>query len=1146
MPKAILSKFLCISGQLTKPDGRSLYAYRCTDKMYEEIKLGVKANLAKVLNNKPVVGFEALFCIYFAETWKRHYSGDRRYAFFFKLLDTPVPDQSKIRSWISIGIKWWGLELRVRSGHTRYFDTVACEGGLPLNLLQNDQNAGITRYLKEFLEQYYKRINIMGLDAELLAEDIAQKQRLPKAWRDEGVYQIVIQLVDAIINLQSRVPNAVDPVEALDQLDPNWRRVLPISSVDDEMILQLIRTLLGDIEGLVKINKPLQWQRRLVQGQNGWQLIQAIYLPKEFTGERLLGLSQVEKLPVRLRLLLNCQGEQRVVAHLTCVKGTGESAIYRCDKQQLELLGEQALQTVTLLLADGLGEYEIPTQGNQALGELTWTFIEKGNEKILFSEASARTKSTRAWVVAPYGTQVTLKALGECADVGKLSLLERQLYQVSGQVVFTLPDLESCDISCSSTEECEQSFSLVGRTLANALNKRVIFDGLPKLKLFNPTLGQSYISFGTMEWRPVNDTSGEWRSSDWAECYGVVWLRYRDCLNGSVIYRQKVDVLPVVTHIEILKIGNNTQPGVLVLKNLKQATLSVVPNAEFTSTLVYDSVKDEAQLTFNLANSALVNQVILNINWSEGRQISLELPVPCEGEAFMMGEKIAPSRCSIERLGSIKVIGQGNAFNYRVETEIIVKSQKIAYLSLPPSKLVNGPDGRLQFALHHLQDRLSARLSMTNELDSAALLKIYKNEELLASLTVARFDISFERNTLERYVSITADKAERLGEGWEGRLEVKMIPLWNPKAQPIMLNRVEKERYFAWAIPDVLDCGPWWVVGYEGLWPRFRPVLWFEKSVEDLSDDLDVEDDSQDQGADEYRYAPTILSEAIREPNEIIRKVTIDNIIKAMGADVNHADWSLLYDFIALSNEYPASAFDVLRALINRPEALCLALIKSTEDNFDAVWRLAYQLSFSWHLMPANVWLKVATLYFGAIKELFNQLNMPGYNDETVYQQFVEFRQRVIGRGHRFLGLILTQIQLKLFFEQVMTAGVFDDVFVELSNCSNHPSTFENKLIEAQSALQGRHEADAVWPQGQEIKTVISMLQAERQFVTQAYRRAVLCAPFVAVQFVLSASVCSTQLLFELGNVRDFDREWFDQAYYYELCMGLANQFSTH
>ncbi len=274
MPKAILSKFLCISGQLTKPDGRSLYAYRCTDKMYEEIKLGVKANLRLVLNNKPVAGFEALFCIYFAETWKRYYSGDRRYAFFFKLLDEPVPDQNRIRrDWITKGIKWWGLDLRKRNGQTRYFDTVACEGGLPLNLLRNDQDAGITRYLKEFLEQYYKHVNTTGFDAEALAEEIAQKQHLPNAWRDESVYQIVIQLVEAIINLQARIPNAVDPVAALDNLDSNWRRALPISSVDDEVVVQLIKTLLGDIEGLVKINKPLQWQRSLVQSQHGWQLI---------------------------------------------------------------------------------------------------------------------------------------------------------------------------------------------------------------------------------------------------------------------------------------------------------------------------------------------------------------------------------------------------------------------------------------------------------------------------------------------------------------------------------------------------------------------------------------------------------------------------------------------------------------------------------------------------------------------------------------------------------------------------------------------------------------------------------------------------------------------------------------------------------
>ena len=1151
MPKAILSKFLCICGQLTKPDGRSLYAYRCTDRMYEEIKSGIKSNLRLVLNNRPVAGFDALFCIFAAETWKRHYTGERSYAFFFRLLDVPVPDQNRIRrDWIAKGIKWWGLDLRIRNGQTRYFDTVACEGGLPLNLLQNDQDAGITRYLKEFLEQYYKLTNKAGFDAEALAEEIAERQRLPKAWRDESVYQIVIQLVEAIINLQARIPNAVDPVSALDKLDPNWRRALPISSVNDEVVVQLIKTLLGDIEGLVKINKPLRWQRRLVQRQGGWQLVQAIDLPKEFNGERLLAIAQVEKLPVRLRLLLSVNGQQRVIAHLTCVQGSGDSAVYRCDKRNFELLGLEALQESTLLLADGISEYEISVEGNHALSDLTWTFIEKNAEKLLFSEASARTKNPTAWVVAPDGSQVTLGELGESTDLGPLQLMERQVYQVKGHVLFTLADSDSCDISCNSVEECEQSFNLVGRTLTCALNKRLIFNGLPKLQQHSPERGRSVISLSHMEWRPVNDGMGAWRSSQWDQCYGLVWLRYRDRINGSLIYRQKVDVLPTTTSIEVLSVGNNIQPGVLVLSGLNKATVTLQPNPEFTSRSEYDSVNDVYKLTFSLANSALVNQATLNIKWSEGRQISLELPVPCEGAAFMTGDVSAPGRCSLERLGAIRVIGQGNAFNYRLESEILVKGQIISYLSLPSSKLIKSSDGRLQFALHQLQDRLMARLSMTNELDSAALLKIYKNSEPLATLMVARFDMSFEQDRLERTVFFTTEKAERLGVDWEDRLQVKMIPLWNPKAQVLNLNRVDKTGCFAWDIPENLDTGPWWILGYDGHWPRFRPSLWFEKSADSVADDFDDfddfddEEDSQDSDADVFRYAPTILSEAIREPNEIIRKLAIDNIIKAMGADVNHADWPLLYDFIALSNEYPASAFDVLRALIKCPDALCLALIKSNEDTFDSVWRLAHQLSFSWHLLPTTTWLSASILYFGGLKEQFKQLNIPGLNDETVYKQFVEYRQRVIGRGHRFLGLILSRIQLEMFFEQVMTAGAFDEVFVELDNCSNHPHTFEIKLTEAQGELQGRHDANAVWQQGPDTKQASLTLRPERQFKNQGYRRSVLCAPFVAAQIALSTGLCPTQLLFELGNIRDFDREWFDQAYYYELCIGLASQLT--
>jgi hypothetical protein len=123
---------------------------------------------------------------------------------------------------------------------------------------------------------------------------------------------------------------------------------------------------------------------------------------------------------------------------------------------------------------------------------------------------------------------------------------------------------------------------------------------------------------------------------------------------------------------------------------------------------------------------------------------------------------------------------------------------------------------------------------------------------------------------------------------------------------------------------------------------------------------------------------------------------------------------------------------------------------------------------------------------------------------------------------------------------------VFDEVFVDLNNGANQLSSFEEKLIKSQEELQGRHDADAVWHEGPDIKHSSLTLRPERQFRNQGYRRSVLCAPFVAAQIALSTGVCSTQLLFELGNIRDFDREWFDQAYYYELCIGLAGQLSTH
>lgn len=1136
VPKAILSNFLFVQGRLTQPDGRSLYAYRCTDRRYDEIKAAVKANLQSVLLGKQVIGFEPLFCIFATETWTRYYSGDRSYEFFFKVLDEAVPDTNLIRGWIKKGITWWGLSLRQGDNRTRYFDTVACEGGLPINLLKTDRNAGITRYLKEFLEQYYKYADSLDFEPEKLAKEIALRQRLPNVWNDESVSQCVISLVDAIIKLQARVPNAIDPVLALDNLDPNWRRVLPISSVEDEVIVSLIKTLLGDIESLTKINKPLRWQRRLVEFQGAWQILQSIELPREFSGERLLALSKTEKLSVRLRLLLNCAGEQRIIAHLTRVQGSGSSAIYRCDKQQIELSGKEALEQISILLVDEKNEYVIPVQGGNALGDMPWTFIDKDGEKLFFSEASTRTKSNMAWVVTSFDSQFTINGQGECIGLGGIHSVDRQIYQVTGNVVFNLPELDSCDICCNAEEDIEQSFNLVGKTLETALNKRQVFLGLPKLQVSNHDGGNSYISSSFLEWRSLNDNLGTW-SSQSERCFGVVWLRYRND-KGALIYRQKVSILPATTQVVVLNVGNNNQSGVMLFTGLKGGILSVVSSPEFQSAVTYDAKEDTWRVIFDSVNAAIASQVTFNINWADGRLIQLKLPVPLEGAAFVVGDKLAPTRVAIGRLGAVRAIAQGNAFNYRLESFFRGGQANYPYLSLAPIKFISSNDGRSQIALHQLQERLTARMSMTNQLDSVAILKIHKNGQQIASLNVARFDISFERDKDARCVFVAVDRMiERLGVNWEDRLQIKMLPLWNPKAQPIILDRVVKDNCFAWQIPHILEEGPWWILGYDGNWAIFRPSLWYEKpkSIQIENNDEEIED--------EDRLAPTTLSEAIREPNQPIREWAIDEIIKLMGSDIEHSDWTVIYDFIDLSNDYPASAVDVLRILIKHPNTLCLALLKSNEENFDTVWNLAYQLPFSWHLMPIDAWLNACNLHYGFLKEEFRKYNLDG---GLVFNSFLDFRRRVIGRGHRFLALILSWLQLQLFSDIQVTPDMFDEQFRDLNLSINQPAHFSEQLINAQNKLQERHEAEEVWPTGPETMDVVSDLSHERQFNRQNFRRPVLCAPFVAANLALTNKSYSTELLFDLGNIRDFDREWFDRAYYIQLCIGLAKRLSIN
>jgi hypothetical protein len=56
----------------SKPDGRPLYAYKCTDVAYNRLKEIVGEMFSSARSGYPSLYFARMFCLFAAETWRRN------------------------------------------------------------------------------------------------------------------------------------------------------------------------------------------------------------------------------------------------------------------------------------------------------------------------------------------------------------------------------------------------------------------------------------------------------------------------------------------------------------------------------------------------------------------------------------------------------------------------------------------------------------------------------------------------------------------------------------------------------------------------------------------------------------------------------------------------------------------------------------------------------------------------------------------------------------------------------------------------------------------------------------------------------------------------------------------------------------------
>ena len=343
------------------------------------------------------------FVLYASEWWQRKYDGGT-WA-WEPLLESigwdeiHYPDlyESVRRAW-----KWWRVELVSLPTSIRYLGTFACQGGLPLALV-GDAHSSVTRYLRAVVK-HVASFRALVEDPVVLAEDQQHLLRPPTLRRDY-VFRLAADLAEAVHDLAGDAEGD-DPLNALDDARPDWRRTMPLD-LEDTRARELLTGLLNEAaRSQAAPVDEFRLERLLRHTGTGWRLGARLRLPATIHAETLARQLQVRRTELPPRLQVRTSGEGTHVVGMYGERGD-DFLLHRDRRSSTELWDRHAAGEVRLeFLAGGLvGKPLVPGRGS-ALSELPWAF-RGGDDYSLIGEGSVSNRSPEILVLVPDGCTPT-------------------------------------------------------------------------------------------------------------------------------------------------------------------------------------------------------------------------------------------------------------------------------------------------------------------------------------------------------------------------------------------------------------------------------------------------------------------------------------------------------------------------------------------------------------------------------------------------------------------------------------------------------------------------------------------------------------------------------------------------------------------
>jgi hypothetical protein len=1091
-PSQWLSQFLKNRG-LVHPTGKPLYEYQATEADYLSLRDIVIRHKNSNLHGYKSLSWAASFCLFSSIWYQRHYESNDGWSWqgiWTELDEELTPTQ--IENTVIKGIEsYWLRPIKTYTVRRNFLGTLFSEGGLPFKLLsENDNNFGLA------LKRILKNVTIAKLLGEPTEKLVAiNVQTLPQAFNEQESIQLITLMTEKLINLVDlfALENKSNPADYLDNVSPKWREDFPIpldNTIGTSIVNSWLQQASHEGSRRTRLNQKLLIEHYL--NVNELTITTKLLLPSELALN-----SQLPQLKSnRLELFLVESSQDLHHLGVSYINATGENTIIKVRNRSVKVLRRSSETQLSVVARQGGNEIARWPIDNTSvfLNEMPVGFSKQDGEYKYAGQATFSHKE-ELYLILP-------KSASYRVIEGEVSPWPQSIHSekphfilLKGEIVITVDD-DKYRIKSVNSASIELELTLFGDMVSYDTEPSSTYLGLPKYRFVNSDLGLDNVLTEFISGQPKAGLMLH-------ELYGRQTYALKN-QNGETLFRKRIGLLPPGVKITT-KAGSELGNGQIYIATSNKMIYSI--STDRVSFIKKDTNEGVClQLTCDgLPPAELTLRITPNLM---GSPISIQLPYPRQG-AFVFdcnGEPLKKHLSIDDLLGSRLHLFASAECSTNFEIDIVLENQGRS----PPyfkHKFHVGEQPTI-ISLYSFKDEINELLSLVPDLDARVTMTISSFSGDL-QYKIYRYSSRIYEADDKRFIKVSAE-GQNIVEG----AELLLMQMSNPERSPTKLEPLISEGTSTghYLLPQVdKNDGPWLIVPSTESSTNFRAKLLVGHDNNHLVQD-------EDHGQTQQIHS---LQRAVQLYHPRFNTNVISDVVAKMTENLQHSGWEFLVKLYTNYQNLSLTTFQVWRDIVANPKALILCFYRF-EANPQFMARIESEFPVLWQVTPPKLFIET-------------------------YQQVLDWLQQK-GVDKQFVKMIAEP-----WYQSILQhiPGLSDELINYLMTNKVDPKL---KLpapimkMAAQNWLQDLlrdHSENDVWPdsEGYELKewyqkNSIDNIEIES---LHSFQNSVIYLPIFLAAVSSGKAVLSdvydesTNAIFKLKKVRDFDPNWFASMYTFHL-----------